>query len=283
VTVADVRNSDGGSSSSFYFLAFLNFGVNIIQRVITILLLLSGDKLTSFPKEKSNYVRALLRAKGETVVTLSSKINRPWSTLNNTINGLRSNKEVRKDIANFLGKDVDVLFGESEIQEITSEEKLKMKKLKSTRKIYSSQEFVSRIFLLMEEAGFKNYYEFDAAIGTKGAVSRWINGTNPRPANLIKIKNKFNILIDWLLTGEGAMRLSESCFKTHDTRQLAPVETDKIANLITIIEDYLIKANIKISADRKGRLVSMLYEYWATKKESPDNHIIDKYLPLTYP
>jgi hypothetical protein len=59
---------------------------------------------------QGNYIKGLVRMRGETTVSLAAKIGRPWSTVYGVINGNRANSEARQDIAAFLGKTVEELF-----------------------------------------------------------------------------------------------------------------------------------------------------------------------------
>jgi hypothetical protein len=59
---------------------------------------------------QSNYLKGLVRMRGETTVSLAAKLGRPWSTIYGVINGNRANPEARQGIAAFLGMTVEELF-----------------------------------------------------------------------------------------------------------------------------------------------------------------------------
>lgn len=59
---------------------------------------------------QSNYLKGLVRMRGETTVSMAAKIGVPWSTVYGVINGNRANPEARLGVAAFLGKTVEELF-----------------------------------------------------------------------------------------------------------------------------------------------------------------------------
>jgi phage repressor protein C with HTH and peptisase S24 domain len=77
---------------------------------------------------------------------------------------------------------------------------------------YSPELFLRQIERIAEIHGLKFPSEFEKKIGMRGAVSSWEpldKGGNPKKKfsipsvdTLLKIKNLFNVSVDWLLTGE---------------------------------------------------------------------------------
>jgi lambda repressor-like predicted transcriptional regulator len=61
---------------------------------------------------KSNYIKGLLRMRGLDMSRLAQELQLPYGTVVNTINGYRSNPEVRRKIAAFLGEPAAELFGD---------------------------------------------------------------------------------------------------------------------------------------------------------------------------
>ena len=64
--------------------------------------------------EQTWRIKRLLAEKGETISSLSRKLNRPFGSLANTIYGYRANAQLQREIADFLGKPVAELFGGAE-------------------------------------------------------------------------------------------------------------------------------------------------------------------------
>ena len=68
---------------------------------------------------QSNYLKGLVRMRGETTVSLAAKIGIPWSTVFGVINGNRATPEARQGVADFLGRTVDELFLQQPPAEMT--------------------------------------------------------------------------------------------------------------------------------------------------------------------
>ena len=147
---------------------------------------------------------------------------------------------------------------------------------------FSPEDFYARIKILMAHEGLERDSEFEEKIGMRGALYRWKKGKDePQPASLLKIKEVFQTSIDWLLTGKANDDEKVADFLPHYKSQTpVPVDTEKICQIVKIMEDYLQKVGLKISSDRKGKLLSLGYEYWITEPP-PDETVIKKLLPLT--
>ncbi len=55
-------------------------------------------------------IKRLLAERGETISSLSRKLDRPCGSVANNIYGYRTNAQLRIEIADFLGKPVEELF-----------------------------------------------------------------------------------------------------------------------------------------------------------------------------
>lgn len=64
----------------------------------------------NMPNEKANYIKGLLKMRGETMTSLALKLGEPFGTVANNINGYRTNKDLQERIANFLGHPAEDLF-----------------------------------------------------------------------------------------------------------------------------------------------------------------------------
>jgi hypothetical protein len=56
-------------------------------------------------------IKRLLAEMGENISSLSRKLNRPFGSVANNIYGYRASAQLQKEIADFLGKPVEELFG----------------------------------------------------------------------------------------------------------------------------------------------------------------------------
>ncbi|MBM4274848.1 MAG: hypothetical protein FJ134_10390 [Deltaproteobacteria bacterium] len=65
--------------------------------------------------EQTWRIKRLLAEKGETISSLSRKLDRPVGSVANNIYGYRANAKLRGEIASFLGHPVKELF-EGEVQ-----------------------------------------------------------------------------------------------------------------------------------------------------------------------
>ena len=81
--------------------------------------------------------------------------------------------------------------------------------------------------------------------------------------------------MNWLLTGEGEMFLDASA----STEPLA-LDIEVLTKTIKGVEDYLRAGDIEINPDKKGRLISVLYERFIKTGEEPDQKTIVSYLKL---
>ncbi len=63
---------------------------------------------------KANYIKGRLKMRGESVTSLARKLNRPFGTVINVINGYRTTSpvalKVRQEIAVFLKEPMEALF-----------------------------------------------------------------------------------------------------------------------------------------------------------------------------
>ena len=126
--------------------------------------------------------------------------------------------------------------------------------------------------------------EFDALLGTKNLYTRWKHGRSqiPKLEKVLLIAEKFNKSLDWLLFAQEAQPLSQisEFADTYESQTPAPVDTELIAEVVRTVEIFLEKHRLKISAQRKGRFVSMIYEHCITEKVSPNTVNLRAYLIL---
>lgn len=69
--------------------------------------------------------------------------------------------------------------------------------------LYSHKKFSKNLEILKDREGIATWQKFELEIEMPGATYRWRTGRdNPTPESLLKIKKRFGVSIDWLLTGE---------------------------------------------------------------------------------
>jgi hypothetical protein len=107
----------------------------------------------------------------------------------------------------------------------------------------------------------------------------------PAAENMMKICKVTGLPADYFYFGTkpapSDMILSEMP-DFYDARLPAPVDVELIAQVVIHVENFLDQNRLKISGQRKGKLISMIYEYCATEKEKPTPEIIKAYLRLTH-
>ncbi len=81
-----------------------------------------------------------------------------------------------------------------------------------------------------------------------------------------------NVNKEWLITGEDPTIGKD--------KELVPLDIEVLTKVITGVEDYLREGDIEIEPDKKGRLISVLYERFIKTGEEPDQKTIVSYLKL---
>lgn len=143
--------------------------------------------------------------------------------------------------------------------------------------------FILRLRHLMNQKGLKTAKEFEEAIGMRNALYRWKKKLDkPTPDSLLKIAQYFDISVEWLMTGEEPLPILSEMKTAYKPQTPAAIDTERIAQIVQEVEDYLANVRLKISSVRKGKLIAMLYEYWVTEGIKPDDQIIKAYLRLTH-
>ncbi len=66
---------------------------------------------------------------------------------------------------------------------------------------------------------------------------------------------KTGVNLNWLLTGEGKMLLSDV-----DDETGKPLDTERLARMLAIVEDVLAGRHLQLAPDKKARLVGVLYD-----------------------
>lgn len=146
--------------------------------------------------------------------------------------------------------------------------------------LFSTAGFMLRIRSLMAREGIDHWNEFEAEIGMRGAASRWKSGRDkPMPESLLKIKKRFNVSIDWLLTGEETSAIfKEFTPESYDARPLAPLEADLLIKIKTLLDQETKSQTKHLRPDQEMRLVTRIYNDCAEDRVKPDAIMVKRYL-----
>jgi transcriptional regulator with XRE-family HTH domain len=82
-----------------------------------------------------------------------------------------------------------------------------------------------------------------------------------------------------ILFDENNYHLQEESFPFFQSNQI--IDLDILAQAIQQAETFIQSQKIKISPERKSRLVLKLYEHWLIEKEPPDSNLTRRYFHLT--
>jgi hypothetical protein len=107
----------------------------------------------------------------------------------------------------------------------------------------------------------------------------------PTTKNMIKICQATGLSADYFYFGdsiENTRHYGSEMVQPYQSQSPAPVDTELIAEIVVIAEKYLEECRLKISKERKGILVALLYEYRITEKTPITPDVIKAILPLTY-
>lgn len=142
--------------------------------------------------------------------------------------------------------------------------------------------FLARMRTLMEDRGLKTQEEFNAAIGTQRALTRWKMGeSTPGVASLVAIKKVFGKSLDWIILGEEpSYRLIEAGRDDYDTRPAPPADPVLLGQVLEIADLVLKTHKLKLTPGQRGRLVAKVYDQCATDRIKPDDIMVKRYLLL---
>ena len=107
----------------------------------------------------------------------------------------------------------------------------------------------------------------------------------PNTKNMIKICQATGLSADYFYFGNQAKNtryLGSEMIQPYQPQSPAPVDTEIITQVVIMAEKYLEDHRLKISKERKGILIALLYEYRVTEKEEITPEIIKANLRLTH-
>jgi transcriptional regulator with XRE-family HTH domain len=107
----------------------------------------------------------------------------------------------------------------------------------------------------------------------------------PSAKNMIKICQATGLSADYFYFGDSAentRHYGSEMTQPYQSQSPAPVDTDLITQVVIAAEKYLEDHRLKISKERKGVLISLLYEYRVTEKDEITPDIIKANLRLSH-
>jgi hypothetical protein len=107
----------------------------------------------------------------------------------------------------------------------------------------------------------------------------------PNTKNMIKICQATGLSADYFYFGdlaENTRHYGSEMAQPYQSQAPAPVDTELITQVVIIVEKYLEDHRLKISKERKGALISLLYEYRVTEKDEITPDVIKANLRLTH-
>lgn len=127
------------------------------------------------------------------------------------------------------------------------------------------QTFQDRLNLIVNEITNGNLREFSRRLNfSHPTLYNYVNGRSPSTDVLIKIRETFDISIDWILTGEGKKYISEPFEvreKPVDYIHKKDIDQIKLVGCLRMVEDYLlsVEKNTLTGKESKGRRYVILY------------------------
>jgi hypothetical protein len=149
------------------------------------------------------------------------------------------------------------------------------------------QEVRSRILQLMWRLGIldlKKGGSLARALGVHNSVIKRLieNKSLPALENLTRICKTTGVSADFILFGKEPPTTSEMELTTYDSCQPAPIDTALISEVVTEAQNYLDKHRLKISPERMGKWIAMLYEHRITEKMKLGEDTLKGYLRRTH-
>jgi hypothetical protein len=117
-------------------------------------------------------------------------------------------------------------------------------------------------------------------------IKRLINReTLPTTKNMIKICQATGLSADYFYFGDAAentRHYSSELTEPYQPLYPAPTDTELITQMVVIAEKYLEHHRLKISKERKGVWIALLFEYRVTEKDEITPDVLKATLRLTH-
>ena len=145
--------------------------------------------------------------------------------------------------------------------------------------------FLGQVKKIMAERGLKSGAAFDREAGLVNKAARWFNpdwrGQSVDTDTLLTIAKSFQKSLDWLVFGKEAdIVLQEHYGEIYDARLPAPVETVRLAEVLSQIKSVLTMEKKRLTDIQEARLAALIYEHCSSEKIKPDALLVKRYLLL---
>lgn len=144
----------------------------------------------------------------------------------------------------------------------------------------NSDLFTDRLKLVIQELGGAAATARICGIA-ESTVRNWRDRkTEPQRPHLIPIAKGAGVSIAWLVAGELPMQPDDQAPSVRNKQEgydATPSDTDNLAKVLTVVEEFLADNNLYLQPDKKAQLVSILFD--EVKKEE-GNIQKDKILKL---
>jgi len=153
---------------------------------------------------------------------------------------------------------------------------------KKYKNVFPIDIFLKQVDKIMQEYDLKTPTDFDRMAGLKNMANRWGKITKSVDTDtLLTIAKRFNKSLDWLVFGKEAdIVLQEHYGEIYDARLPAPVETVRLAEVLSQIKSVLTMEKKRLTDIQEARLAALIYEHCSSEKIKPDALLVKRYLLL---
>jgi transcriptional regulator with XRE-family HTH domain len=135
---------------------------------------------------------------------------------------------------------------------------------------YSPEKFFHQLTRLKEQEKITTWEKFEREYGMRGSISRWKTGKDaPTPASLLRISQRFQVSIDWLLRGEeGLAYLFEHAPERYQAKP-PELSLDYLTRAARLALKYFQAQGLPLKTAQVAELIAYCYEYLQEKHQDP--------------
>jgi hypothetical protein len=143
-------------------------------------------------------------------------------------------------------------------------------------------EFLARMKELMRQKNLKHQDDFNEAIGTQRALTRWKSGeSTPSLNSCVAIRKAFGKSLDWIILGEQSPQfLHEPAAEPYEARPLASQDFELLNDSIEKVEEELNEEKKALTKGQKFRLILRVYNDCVEFQKKPDRDMVKRYLSV---
>ena len=137
-----------------------------------------------------------------------------------------------------------------------------------------------RLKVLVNELAGGKYTVFAAKAGIPHSTfQNYIHGRTPHVDHLLRIHDKFQVSMDWLLAGIGEPFLNDEDTKGGESGS-RPLNPEILTLIIKTLDSKLQERGLGLPPDKKAQVITLLYEYYLDTEKEVDEKRIADYLRL---